>query len=157
MLEQVNKPGIDQGVRGVGRHPREIAQIMLGEGITGRTRHCQDAKTLLVGEQWNGDKGSGLMLRVRRLEAGVRPRIPDQDWFPMRQGPAGNSLTDLEARHFADRDRAVPSGFDLELLLEFVDQGQGAPLEADQLRGRVQYAIRSEEHTSELQSPDHLV
>ena len=144
MLQQVDQPGIDQGVRGVSRDPGEIAQVMLGEGITGRARHRQHAEALLVGEQRNRDEGSGLMLRVGRFEAWVGPRVPHQDRFPMRQRPSGDPLTDLEAAHFADRDRAVASGLDLEFLLELVDQGQRAALETDQLGGCVQHPIESE-------------
>src|SRR5258708_11605783 len=42
-------------------------------------------------------------------------------------------------------------------LLELVVAGALAPVDGDQRRRAPEARIRSEEHTSELQSPDHLV
>src|SRR5207302_6378901 len=109
--------GVDEGVRCIGGHSGEVAQVVLRERIAGRPRQRQDAESLFVGQEWHGDERAWLMFWIGRFEASVGPAIAYEDWLAMRQRPAGDAFAHFEARHFTDRDRAVARRFHLELFL----------------------------------------
>src|SRR6202022_1615449 len=62
LFEEVNQPGVDQGIGGIGRDARQVAQVVLGERITGGARQRQYPQPLFVGEQRDRNEGSRLVL-----------------------------------------------------------------------------------------------
>src|ERR1700694_1433353 len=56
LLEEVDQSRVDQGVGGVRRNAREIAQVVVGERIAGRAGQRQHAETFLAREQGDRDK-----------------------------------------------------------------------------------------------------
>src|SRR5438552_14781545 len=67
--------------------------------------------------------------------------------------------TDLLIAEWADREMKSPSGGKALLFEQPIVDGEKSefPVAINTMGSRRRMALRSEEHTSELQSPDHLV